>query len=150
MYNGKDNELYGDLEETILACLLIEPELIKELKVEEKHFKKFNYVLTFFKEFYKKYKCLDISMMLSILKGTRQVQMLDVITYLTTIFVVPTRFIKYQDRLLDRYSRDKKEQWLSEKIYEKATRLYMGGMTLQEFYKELKRLNDYVKEKEWK
>ena len=87
MYKGKDNRTYGELEEDILACLLIEPKLIESLEVEEKHFKHFGYMLTFFKSVYKKYQCLDINIIFSVIKGTQEMQMLDMMTYLLEVFV---------------------------------------------------------------
>lgn len=150
MYSGKNGELYGDLEETILACLLIDTNLFEHLKVEEKHFKKFAYVLTFFKGFYKKYKCMDITLMLSKLNGFNQMEMMDMVTYLSEIFVLPSHFEEYQNRLIERYKEDRKEKWLKDKIYEKATEMYMGNMSLSDFYKELKRLNENVKKIDWR
>lgn len=150
MYKGKNKEIYGELEETILSCLLIEPTLIDSLKVSEKHFEKFGYILTFFKEFYKKHQCLDITLMYSELKGSSQVQFMDLITYLTEIFVIPTHFEKYQNKLIEKYATGKKDKWLSGKIYDKATKLYMGSISVNEFYSELKKLNEYANKIDWR
>ena len=150
MYKGNNNEIYGDVEETILACLLLKPELINKLKVSEKDFTKFNSTLTFFKEFYAKYKNLDISIMFSVLKGNAEMQMLDMITYLSEIFVLPTHFNEYQERLLDRNAQTKKEKWLSGKIYEKATKMYMGNISLNDFYKEIESLKINANKIDWR
>jgi len=150
MYKGNDGELYGDIEETILACLLIEPKLVEKLRVNEEHFTKFEYVLTFFKRFYQKYHTLDITTMLSLLKGSNELRMMEIITYLVEVFALPTQFETYQDRLIERYGISKRDKWLSKKIYEKATDLYVGTISLDEFYKELKKITNYAKEREWK
>lgn len=148
MYKGKDNELYADLEETILACLLIKPELIEELKVEEKHFTKFGYVLTFFKKFYTKHRCLDISLMFSVLKGSSEMKLLDIITYLLDIFALPTHFEEYQRELITNFEKNKKKEWVVTKIYDKASDLYMGNMELDKFYEDLIKLKRFLEKGE--
>lgn len=150
MYRGKNEETYGEMEENILACILLEPTLIEKLKVEEKHFRKFGYILTFFKTFYEKYHNLDISLMFSVIKSSSEMTMLDTITYLLDIFVITTHFDIYQKRLIEIYKKDKKEEWLRKKIYEKATKLYVGTINVETFNKEIEKLYEYAKKIEWK
>ena len=150
MYHGKNDETYGEMEESILACILIDPTLIEKLRVDERHFKKFDYILTFFKSFYEKYNNLDISIMFTIVKNSSEMTLMDAITYLLDIFVLPSHFEEYQDRLIDIYKKSKKEEWLRKKIYEKATKLYVGKITVKQFNNEIKRLYEQAEKIEWK
>lgn len=150
MYKGKNNEIYGDIEESLLACLLINPDLMSELKVEEKHFTKYGYIFTFFKEFYAKHRNLDITLMFSIVKSSSEMVLMDAITYLLEIFVIPTHFQEYQDKLIEKYCTSKKEEWLRKKIYEKATKLYVGSINLETFNFEIKKLYNQAEKIDWK
>lgn len=150
MYKGKDNEVYGDLEESILACLLLNPNNMKKLIVEEKHFKKFGYLFVFMNEFYKKYHNFDTTLMLAVVKGNDELTILDAITYLLDIFVIPTHFMDYQNKLIDMYGRSKKEEWLRKKIYEKATRLYVGSISVEQYNEEIKRLYEHADRIPWR
>ena len=150
MYNGKDDELYGGLEESILACLLLEPKYMNKLIVEEKHFKKFGYLYVFMKQFYQKYHNFDTTQMLAIVKGGSQLTLIDGITYLLSIFVVPTHFMEYQKQLIDMYGRSKKEEWLRKKVYEKAMKLYVGSMSLVEYNQEIAKLYKEADRIPWK
>lgn len=150
MYEGKNGETYGGLEESILACLLISPQYMESLIVDERHFKKYSYILTFFKEFYLEYHNLDITIMFSVVKDSSQIQLLDAITYLSEIFVIPTHCMEYQKRLLDMYVKSKKEDWLRKKIYEKATMLFVGRMSLNSFNEAVNKLYEKADSIEWK
>ena len=44
----------------------------------------------------------------------------------------------------------KKEEWLRKKIYEKATKLYVGKITVKQFNNEIKRLYEQAEKIEWK
>ena len=150
MYVGKDGNMYGEMEETVLACLLLKPKLIEKLKIDEKYFKKFGYILTFFKNFYAKYHNLDISIMLSIIKDTSQMTLMDAITYFCSIFVLPSHFEEYQNRLIEMYKISKKENWLRGKIYEKATKLYLSEIGTKKFMDDINYLIKRADEIEWK
>lgn len=141
---------YADLEDSILASLLVCPEYMESLIVEERHFKKFGYILTFFKEFYSQYKNLDLNLMWSVVKGDSQEKLLEAIEYLVGVFAMPTHCLDYQKRLLKIYAKDKKEDWLRKKIYLKATSLYLGNSTLEEFNNEVNRLYKKAEEIEWR
>lgn len=150
MYRGKNDQLYGEMEETILACLLVEPSLMQRLRVEEKHFKKFGYILTFFQQFYAKHRNLDVSLMFSVVKGSSEMTLMDAITYLLDVFALPTHFEDYQDRLLAQYKFEKADEWLRKKIYEEATKLFVGDMTTKEFTNEVNKLIKRAEKIEWK
>lgn len=149
-YCGKNNLEYGQLEESILACLLIEPKYMENLIVEEKHFRKFGYVLTFLKEFYSKYKCFDITLMFSLVKGMSEITLLDTITYLLEIFVVPSNCLKYQKQLMILYNTSKKEEWVKKKIYEKTMSMYVGNISVERYREEIDRIYDSAEKINWK
>lgn len=143
-------EIYGDLEENILACLLIEPSYIDKLIVDEKHFRKFGYVLVFFKEIYSAYKCLDINLMFSSIKTDNEKKLVDIIEHLLSIFVVHTHCLEYQKKLLKIYSETKREEWLRKKIYEKATKFYIGKINLEEYQNEVNKMIIKSQNIEWR
>lgn len=150
MYKSNNGDIYADMEETILACLLLEPKLMEKLIVEEKHFRKFGYLLTFFKEFYAKYHNLDVSLMFSVVKNNSEIALIDAITYLVDIFVLPSHFQEYQNRLIELYNQQKKEEWLKKKIFEKATQLYVDKIDLATFNNEIRKLYNSANKIEWK
>ena len=150
IYYGKDGQEYADLEESVLACLLIEPKYMEQLLVEEKHFRKFGYVFTFLKEFYAKYKCFDITLMFSLVKGSSEMTLLDTISYLTEIFVIPTHCEKYQKQLIDFYYRTKKNEWIRKKVYEKSMSMYVGNISVERYRYEINRIYEKAEKIEWK
>ena len=62
-----------DLEFSILSCLLIKPELMENVILEDKHFKRTQRMWQFMKSFYKKFKTFDINLMYSICKDKWQI-----------------------------------------------------------------------------
>ena len=150
VYYAKDGQEYGDLEESILACLLIEPKYMERLLVEEKHFRKFGYVFTFMKEFYAKYKCFDLTLMFSLVKSGSEMTLLDTISYLMEIFVIPTHCEKYQKQLIGFYYKTKKNEWIRKKIYEKTMSMYVGNIDVERYRDEIDRIYANAEKIEWK
>ena len=149
MYVGKDGNMYGEMEETVLACLLLKPKLVEKLKIDEKYFKKYGYILTFFKNFYAKYHNLDVAIMFSVIKDTSEITLMDAITYLCSIFVLRSHFEEYQNRLIEMYKISKKENWLRGKIYEKVTKLYLSEIGTKKFMDDINYLIKRANEIEW-
>lgn len=145
--NGKT---YAELEESILSCLIIDAKLMKKLKVEEKHFQHFGYLFVFLKEFYDKYKCLDINLIFSKVKGMTEMKLMDALTYIADIEITSSNFDTYQNELIDRYKKGKVDEWLRKKIYEKATQLLVGKIDIAKYLTEVERLVEYSHTADWK
>ena len=48
------------------------------------------------------------------------------------------------------YGRSKKEEWLRKRIYEKATRLYVGSISVEQYNEEIKRLYEHADRIPWR
>ena len=106
-----------DIEDNLICCILLKDSLINELFVDLKCFKNpYNKrVILFFKEMYKKYKKLDITLMVNEISGDNEKT--KFINYYTeTIMLEPTTsmFYEYQQKLIDEY----KDNLIKEKINE--------------------------------
>lgn len=121
----------NDLEKSILSCLLIKPELMEQLILEDKHFVKNQRMWQFMKAFYNKFKTFDIQLMASVCKDKWQI--MNYIIILLDYEIVTCNFDKYQKQLIELYEKSKKEKWIIEKIYELVNNLYVRNIDLQEF-----------------
>lgn len=140
---------YGDLEANVLACLLLKPKLMENLKVEEKHFKRFNDVFVFFQLFYKKYKTIDVGMMFNVVKSSSQYKLIETIEYLSDIFVTVSHFDNYEEQLLNEYRSSKKDNWLRKKIYDKTQEMYVGNISVDKYIQEILYLEKKAREIDW-
>lgn len=130
----------GDLELNILSCILIKPDLMKEVKLEDKHFVKHQRTWQFIKSCYKKFGTLDIQMMYAICKNKYHL-----IEYLVQIIdIEPTydNFSIYQDMLIQQYEESEKDKWIKDKIYILANDLYVGNIKVNEFQDKVKEIYD--------
>lgn len=127
---------YNDLELTILSCLLQKSELMEEVKLEDKHFKKYHQLWVFMKAVYEKFGDFDISIMATVSKN--KFKIMDYIELLIDKEPAPSRFNLYQDLLIELYNQSEKEKYIKERIYELATDLYVGNITNMQFKEKLK------------
>ena len=93
----------------------------------------------FMKTFYEKFKTFDINLMTSICKDKWQV--INYIMVLMDYEIITSNFDKYQKRLIELYDESEKENWVIEKIYDLANKLYVKSIDLEEF--ELKKEKIY-------
>ena len=121
----------NDIEMCIMACLLIKPELMKEVYVEDKHFLKRKRLWQFMKEFYKRFETFDINIMYSVCKDKWHI--INYIEELSYVEAYPFNFNKYQDRLIEIYNDNEKEKWIREKIYTEAIKLLLGQIKSNDF-----------------
>ena len=122
---------YNDLEMSILSCILLEPKLMDELIIDEKHFVKHYKLFIFMKEFYKRFGNFDITLMCSINKN--RYEMMEYIIMLIDIEVTTKNFKLYQEQLIALYNEKKKEQWKIEQIYSLANSLLVRNINTNEF-----------------
>ena len=106
-----------DIEDNLICCILLKDSLINELFVDLKCFKNsYNKrVILFLKEMYKKYKKLDITLMVNEISSDNE-KTRFINYYTETIMLEPTTsmFYEYQQKLIDEY----KDNLIKEKINE--------------------------------
>lgn len=128
----------GDLELNVLSCILIKPDLMKQLKVQDKHFRKHQRTWQFIKACYKKFGTLDIQLMYAVCKNKYHL-----IEYLIQVLdIEPTyhNFDKYQDMLIQQYEESQKDKWIKEQVYILANDLYVGNVKVDEFQGKVKEI----------
>lgn len=128
----------GDLELNILSCILIQPSLMKKVRLEDKHFRKHQRQWQFMKAVYKKFGTLDIQIMYAVCKNKYHL-----VEYLQEILMIePTadNFDKYQDLLLEQFEEAKKDNWIKQEIYVLANNLYVGNVKVDEFQDKVKEI----------
>lgn len=133
---NKLNEMNGYelLEQAVLDCLIINPELMKNTKLEDKYFKKNKRLWLFIKECYKRFGTLDISLMASVCPNAS-----DMIDYVADVIDgnhYSARFNLYQDQLINLYE----DFEAIDEIYKLSKKLYIRDIKLEDFKKEIKRL----------
>lgn len=128
----------NDLEKSVLSCLLIKPELMEQLILEDKHFVKTQRMWQFMKAFYNKFKTFDIQLMYSVCKDKWQI--INYIIMLLDVEITTHNFDKYQRQLIELYGESKKEKWIVDKIYELANNLYVRNIELKDFDHNLKKI----------
>ena len=129
---------YYDLEINIMSCLLLKPELMKDLKLEDKYFIKHQRLWQFMKAFYKRYQTYDIVMMYQICKDKYQIA--EMIQMLVGVDPITSHFNKYQNQLIELYNESKKERYISNRIYNAANELYLKNICLVEFKERLNKI----------
>lgn len=132
------NVRLDDLEMSVLSCLFHKPELMKDLKLEDKHFKKTKKLWLFMKSFYNRFHNFDLNLMYSVV-GDRQ-HMMDMATYLLDIEPVPSYFYQYQEELIRIYNQKEDEKKKINIIYGMSNDLITGLLTLDEYYEKVKRM----------
>lgn len=122
---------YNDLEMSILSCLLQRPELMSEVVLEDKHFKKHKRVWIFMKSIYKKFGTFDIVLMNSVCKN--KYQLMEYVRWLLEVEPAPSLFTKYQQQLIDLYNEEEKDTFFIDKIYQYANDLYVRNINVKQF-----------------
>lgn len=125
---------YDNLELRIMSCLLIKPDLMKELIIQDKHFTKYQRLWKFLKAFYGRYGTFDLTLMVSVCNDKYQI--LNYIEWLLELEVTTNNFEMYQKQLIDLYNESEKDKLIIEKVFELANRLYVRDITTGRF-KEL-------------
>lgn len=134
----------NDIELCVLSCLLIKPDLMNNLKVEDKYFIKHNRTWQFMKSFYKKYKTFDISLMYSVCSN--KYHLIEYLQQVLEVTVDYWNFDKYQDALIEQYNENKKDKWIKEQIYILANDLYIGNIKVNEFQNKVQEIYNNANE----
>ena len=129
---------YTDLELNVLSCLLIKPELMEKLRLEDKHFIKQQRLWQFMKSFYSKFKTFDSALMISVCQD--KFQIIEYVMWLLELNPTPSNFEKYQERLIEMYEEEQQDKIKIQKIYNLSNELYVRKINLDDFKNELKRI----------
>ena len=134
-------EYYG-IELSILSCLILKPELMSELILEDKHFIKYQRIWQYMKSFYNKYKTFDLQIMFAVCKN--KYELMDYIEKLVINEVDVDNFNLYQNELLKSFEENKKERWIKNKVFVLANELINQNIDLKEFDLKYKKLYEDV------
>ena len=135
------NEYYG-LEATVLSCLILKPNLMNDLILEDKHFIKYQRIWQYMKSFYKKYSTFDLQLMFALCKD--KYSLIDYIKILVLNDVDVDNFNLYQQALLDEFNENKKERWIKNKIFVLTNELINQNISLKDFDLKYKKLYEDV------
>lgn len=122
---------YNDLEMSVLSCLILKPELMEQIKFEDKHIIKHNRLWQFMKAFYKKFGNFDPVLMFDMCSNNWKLVMY--IERLADLELSANHFEEYQQRLIESYEELKKDKWIINKIYNLANDLYVRNIKVDEF-----------------
>ncbi len=134
---------YDNLEMRILSCLLIKPDLMKDIIVEDKHFRAYSRLWKFMKAFYKKFGTFDCELMYSVCKDKYQI--IKYLEFLLDLEPSTRNFNKYQKQLIEQYEENEKDKMIIEKVYEWANELYVRNISTDRFKELIDRLYKEVK-----
>lgn len=139
--NNYDSDYLKDygLEFYILSCLIIYPNYMEKIFLEDKYFQEYQRLWIFMKAFYEKFKTFDIKLMRSVCKDKFHISNYIQMMVDCGPLHKPTddEFKKYQEYLIERYNESKKDVWIIERIYELANRLYVRKIDVKQFNSEL-------------
>lgn len=125
---------YEILERAVLNCFLMKPELLKETKLKERHFKKHRRFFSFINNFYNNFGNLDISLMSSVC-----IEPAKVFNYIGNIIdtnSVSSRFNLYENQMLLFYQ----DFNAIIEIHELEKKLYARKISLEEFTEEFNKI----------
>ena len=122
---------YNDLELSVLSCLILKPELMEQIKFEDKHIIKHNRLWQFMKAFYKKFGNFDPALMFDMCSNNWKLVMY--IERLADLELSPNHFEEYQQRLIESYEELKKDKWIINKVYNLTNDLYTRNIKVDEF-----------------
>ena len=125
---------YYELEDIVLSCILLKPELIKK-DINEKYFVKNKRMYKFMKTFYERYQCFDIPLMYNVCRD--KVRIYYNIEKLVLVECNIDCFDKYCELLKQKYNIKKEERVIINTISDLTDKLLVGSITLQEFVKNI-------------
>lgn len=134
-----NNEI-TDLEMNVMSCLLLKPELMEKIILEDKHFVKHQRLWQFMKAFYNKFKTFDVQLMYSVCKDKWHI--VNYMVILIDIEVTTHNFNLYQKQLIDLYEERKKDKFIIENVYKLANELYVRNISVEEFKNQTQKIYD--------
>ena len=128
----------GNLELNIMSCLLINPELMDKIELEDKYFVKHQRLWLFMKSFYKKFKTFDPQLMYSVCKDKWHI--VEYMVRLVEIDPAISNFELYQKQLVEEYNQSKKDRWIINKVYQLTNDLYVGNVKIETFREDVENI----------
>lgn len=128
-------EEYYKIEECVLSSLILRPELMEGLDLDDKYFVKFRRLWIFMKTFYEKFKCFDIEIMKSVCTNQS-----SLVRYVSKVMESDARYVRfdlYVTRLKEMFEEDKNEVAKIEVIYKLANQLYNRNLKLKDFVEKI-------------
>jgi len=125
----------GELEISVLCCILLKPELMEEEILEDKYFQNTQRVWQFMKAFYKKFKCFDIELMARVCEDNYR--LMNYVTVILDSIATPHNFELYMKRLMEKYNESERDEIIIRKVFQYANDLYLKNMTTDEFKKKV-------------
>lgn len=135
---------YNDMEFQVLSCIIQKPDLMERVKLEDKHFVNHKRLWVFMKAFYRKFGNFDFSLMYDIVD--KKDMFMEYMCRLYDFELLPHRFEQYQQRLINKYEENKKDEWIIHQIYDKANELYVRSITIDEFKEKIQRICEVASE----
>lgn len=129
---------YNDLEMSVLSCIILKPELMNQIKFEDKHIIKHNRLWQFMKSFYKKFGNFDSALMFDMCSNNWKLVMY--IERLADLELSANHFEEYQQRLIESYEELQKDKWVINKVYNLANDLYVRNIKVSEFQEKVKKI----------
>ena len=138
------NDEIKNLEMNIMSCLLIKPELMEKLILEDKHFVKHQRLWQFMKAFYKKFNTFDVQLMYSVCKDKWHI--INYIILLLDVETTTYNFNLYQKQLLELYEERKKDKFIIENVYKLANELYVRNISVENFKIQIEKIYENAKQ----
>lgn len=138
------NDEIKNLEMNIMSCLLIKPELMEKLILEDKHFVKHQRLWQFMKAFYKKFNTFDVQLMYSVCKDKWHI--INYIILLLDVETTTHNFDLYQKQLLELYEERKKDKFIIENVYKLANELYVRNISVENFKIQIEKIYENAKQ----
>ena len=135
---------YAEVELSLLSCFWLNPKLLEETKLEEKHFIHYKRLFVLFQSFYKKFGNLNIESVCNVVKD--QYKLMRYIKDVIEKEPLPNRFEMYQSLLLELYNESKEEKYLREKTFQLANDFYLKNINSKEFKERFDNLYTHAKE----
>lgn len=126
---------YKDLEASILACFIQNPELMKTTRLKDEHFINNQRLWIFMKTFYKRFGNFDFTLMASV--SQNKYKIVEYLLYLLEQEPTTTFFKMYEDRLIELFNQKEKDEVITKVVYQLANELWVGKLTTEEFKKKI-------------
>lgn len=136
-----------DLEEAIISCLLQKPELVNKLIVDDTDFNNYPKQFKFFQNFYERFGCLDLVLMVNKIKPADRHKIIDIYDKLIDFEPSPSCFRLYQEALLEYNMEHKKELFenqIKEKIIKTMSELNSNNAELSTWFDEIEKIKEGV------
>lgn len=125
----------GDLELNVMSCLLIHPELMNKVILEDKHFGKYKRLWSFMKSFYNKFHTFDVQLMYSVCKDKWHI--VNYMQWMLELEPTAGNFDLYQQQIIEKYNQSEKEKIIKETILKLSNDLLVGNINTNDFKEKI-------------